>query len=56
MIGGVTWSDGQSRDLDEPQAGSITFTLSNANGEWLPNSPLACIRTRRFCFGGSGGS
>ena len=38
MIGDVTWSDGKARDLDEPQAGSITFRLRNDAGQWVPNS------------------
>ena len=53
VLGDVSWSDGKSRDLDEPQAGSITFRLSNANGEWIPNSadslyPDSPFLLRRF--------
>ncbi len=53
VLGDVSWSDGRARDLDEPQAGSITFRLRNANGEWEPNSasslyPNSPFLLRRF--------
>lgn len=54
LVGDVTWQDGKARDLDEPQAGSITFRLKNVDHAWealhpgslYPDSPFILRRFR----------